>query len=103
MTPSDFLPLTGIRVDVVPDTTAPKGTNKVVVADPKAPPLWARFYDLERNQPMYVSRDGTVHETYNEIDRERRLGYSYLGPYAGGLLKRDYPKWKKRLEVDAGN
>ncbi|MCA9239188.1 MAG: pectate lyase [Planctomycetales bacterium] len=92
--------VTGLRVEF---HRGPDGPDRVAVEDLNAPPLWARFYDLETNQPMYVSRDGTVHETYNEIDRERRLGYSYLGPYAGGLLKRDYPKWKKRLEVDAGN
>lgn len=86
--------ITGLRVESRRDAD---GRDRVAVEDPDAPPLWARFYDLETNKPMYVSRNGTVHETYNEIDKERRLGYSYLGDYASDLLGKDYPKWKKRM------
>src|SRR5205085_2775321 len=42
--------LTGIRVVVEKDEKAPRGFNKVVVRDPKAPPLWARFYEIGTNR-----------------------------------------------------
>ena len=78
--------------------TLPKGYDKVVVADPIARPLWARFYDIKTNKPIYCSRDGIPKSTLAEISYERRNGYSWLGYYAEDLLSNELPAWKKRLE-----
>lgn len=50
--------LKGIRVEEQPDPQGPHGKNKVVVNDPAAVPLWARFYDIPSNRPIFVDRDG---------------------------------------------
>jgi PelA/Pel-15E family pectate lyase len=95
--------LTGIRVDRVPDATKPNGFDRVVVKDPKAPPLWARFYDLKTNEPIFCSRDGVPKRTLAEISHERRTGYSWLGPYAQGLLAEDLPRWRHASRVGPQN
>jgi len=90
--------LQGIRVDTVKDEKSPKGTNRVVVKDPNAPPLWARFYEIGTNRPIFADRDGVIKRELSEIGYERRNGYSWLGNWPAKLLEREYPAWKKRVE-----
>jgi PelA/Pel-15E family pectate lyase len=85
--------LTGIRVDRRQDPSAPRGYDLVVVDDPAAPPLWARFYDLDTGRPIFVGRDGVKRAKLSDIEYERRTGYSYLGAYATSLLEVEYPSW----------
>ena len=61
--------------------------------DPSAPPLWARFYEIGTNRPLFLGRDGVVRGSLAEIEPERRTHYSWLGPYAADLLDRSYPAW----------
>ncbi len=86
----------GKRVKVVPAPNTPKGRDRVVVADPSGPPLWARFYEIETNRPFYCSRDGVPKYQLSQISYERRNGYSWLGTYAESLLKEEYPAWRQR-------
>lgn len=78
------------------DGTLPKGYDIRVVDDPDAKPLWARFYDLQTQKPIYVGRDGEKKTALSAIEYERRVGYSYLGKYAESLLERHYPAWKSK-------
>jgi PelA/Pel-15E family pectate lyase len=87
--------VTGVRIDSVDDPKAPKGKDHVVVKDPKAPALWARFYDLKTGLPYFCDRDGIAKPNLADIGYERRNGYSWYGPYARDLLEKDYPKWKQ--------
>ena len=68
--------LTGIRVVKEQDERAPDGLNRVVVVDAQVPPLWARFYEIESNQPIFADRDGVSKSTLADIGYERRNGYS---------------------------
>lgn len=63
-------------------------------ADPAAPPLWARFYELETNRPLYLDRDSVFRYDFAEIGYERRSGYGYHGDWAASLIARDYPAWR---------
>ncbi len=87
--------LTGIRVESVDDSKAPKGKNRVVVKDPKAEPLWARFYDLKSGLPYFCDRDGVAKPNLADIGYERRNGYSWYGSWPRDLLEKDFPKWKQ--------
>ena len=87
--------LTEIRQVLVDAPGTPKGTDKKIIRDPEAPPLWGRFYDLKNEKPFFCSRDGIPRDSIDQISYERRNGYSWLGEYARGLLALDYPKWKK--------
>jgi len=86
----------GLRVEWVRDGDSRRPRDRVVVPDPKAEPLWARFYEIGTNRPMFVGRDGVVHEHLADIERERRLGYAWLGDWPEDLLEDDYPKWRKK-------
>jgi PelA/Pel-15E family pectate lyase len=88
--------VTGIRIEAVEDPKAPKGKDRVVVKDPQAPALWARFYDLKTGQPFFCDRDGAPKPNLADIGHERRNGYSWYGPYARDLLEKDYPDWQRR-------
>jgi len=85
----------GMRLQAV---TAPDGEPDLkVVAYPRAPPLWARFYDLETNRPIFPGRDSVVHYEVSQIERERRMGYRYYGDQPAALLRDDYPAWRRRI------
>jgi len=89
----------GIRQEIVKDEKSPKGTNKVVIKDDSAPPLWARFYEIGTNRPMFVDRDGIPKYDLAEIGYERRNGYGWLGDRPRQLLEKDYPAWRKRRKA----
>src|SRR6185295_11796166 len=63
--------LTGIRQVQNPDPSLPKGYDKVIVADPNATPLWARFYEIGSNRPIFCGRDGVIKYSLAEIEYER--------------------------------
>ncbi len=92
----DHAKLTGIRQDYVDDPNAPGGRNKIVVGDASAPALWARFYDLTTEKPIFVDRDGVPRDRLSDIGYERRNGYSWLGTWPQELLDTDYPAWCRR-------
>jgi PelA/Pel-15E family pectate lyase len=72
----------------------------VVVADAQAPPLWARFYEIESNQPIFADRDGVPKSTLADIGYERRNGYSWYGRWPQKLLETEYPEWKQKIGLD---
>jgi PelA/Pel-15E family pectate lyase len=88
--------LRGIRLRTVTGPEYPDGRDRIVVKDPDAPALWARFYDIETNRPIFSGRDGVIRYHLADIEHERRNGYSWLGPYATALLDREYPRWRER-------
>ncbi|QDT14955.1 pectate lyase [Alienimonas californiensis] len=93
--------LTGIREDRVQDAGSERGFNKVVVNDPDAPPLWARFYDIETNAPVFVDRDGVPRPNLADIGDERRNGYAWYGTWPEKVLGDEYQEWKQRIAADA--
>ncbi|QEL15934.1 pectate lyase [Limnoglobus roseus] len=94
--------LTGIRVASEKDEKGPKGVNKVVVKDPTAPPLWARFYEIGTNKPVFADRDGVQKMALADIGYERRNGYAWYGAWPEKLLTVGYPAWKKRVAAKTG-
>jgi len=92
----DRVKLKGIRQVNKPDSSMERGYDKVIVNDATAPPIWARFYQIGTNRPIFCSRDGIPKATLAEISYERRTGYSWLGYYATSLLAKDYPAWQKK-------
>jgi len=87
--------LTGIRIDQPAAPDLPHGHDRVVVADPQAPPLWARFYEIGRNRPIFSGRDSIIHYALAEIEGERRGGYRWYVTEPAKLLEQDYPRWQK--------
>jgi PelA/Pel-15E family pectate lyase len=88
--------LTGIRYQRVGDPNAPQGFDHKVILDPAAPPLWARFYELGTNRPIFCSRDSIIRYDVAEISYERRNNYGWYGAWPQKLLEKDYPEWRKK-------
>jgi PelA/Pel-15E family pectate lyase len=82
--------ITGVRVVRVDG-------NKRTVADPNAPPLWARFYDLEDGRPFFSDRDGVKKHDFNALGSERRNGYAWYGDWGIKVAER-YQEWGKTIE-----
>ena len=97
----EMVKLKGIKVIEVEDKNAPKGKDRRVVQDVAAPPLWARFYEIGTNRPMFCDRDSVVKYQLSEIGYERRNGYSWLNSWPQTLLDKDYPRWKQKLPGNA--
>ena len=90
--------LSGIRWIETEDKSVAGGIERSLVKDPQAPPLWARFYEIGTNRPVFEGRDGVVRYSVMEIEAERRNGYGWYTEEPRRLLNKDYPAWQKRLK-----
>lgn len=69
--------------------------DRTVELDPSAPPIWARFYEIETNRPFFCGRDGVKKYSLAEIEQERRAHYAWYG-YWGKDVAENYAKWKEK-------
>jgi PelA/Pel-15E family pectate lyase len=69
--------------------------DRRIVQDPKAGDMWARFYDLDTEQPFVCDRDGIKKKTLEEIGYERRNGYSWYTEGPREVFVK-YPAWKSK-------
>nr|AAW84080.1 pectate lyase [uncultured bacterium] len=76
------------------------GKDVRVVARPGAS-LWARFYDLERQVPLFVDRNSRP-VPFAELPNERRTGYGWYGTWPEKLLAQELPRWRKVHAASAG-
>ncbi len=70
-------------------------TDRVVVEDASAPPIWTRYYELVTHRPLFCNRDSKVVYSLAEVDRERRDGYGWY-TYEPQKVLRAYPEWQKK-------
>lgn len=69
--------------------------GRVLVPAPGAGPLWARYYDVGSEKPVFGDRDMTIHDSVDAISEERRVGYAWFGDSPEEALKA-YAKWSAR-------
>jgi len=62
--------ITGLRYKKI------DGDNKIV-KDSDAPVMWARFYEIKTNRPIFSGRDGKIKYAVSDIEFERRNGYAW--------------------------
>lgn len=89
--------LEGIKVIEKSDKNMEKGFDRVVVKDKNASPLWARFYEIGTNKPIFSGRDSVIKYSVADIEPERRNGYRWYVADPNKLLTKDYPNWKAGL------
>ena len=71
------------------------GKDRVLEKAPGAPPLWARFYDIDTGKPFFCDRDGIKKDSIDQIGAERRNGYAWYGNWGESVAK-DFAKWPHR-------
>lgn len=81
-------------------TSTPGG--RYLVPSPGAPLLWARFYQIGTDKPLFGDRDKSIHDKVAEISLERRDGYSWYNSTPKQAVKQ-YAEWRKdhRAEIAA--
>jgi PelA/Pel-15E family pectate lyase len=83
------------------DVVAPNeksGKDRVLQPDSNGV-VWARFYDIESNEPFFAGRDGEKKKLLSEIENERRTGYAWYGTWPLKLLTTEYPQWKQKWGI----
>jgi PelA/Pel-15E family pectate lyase len=93
----DDAKISGFKVERIDDPKQPKGKDVILVPDASSV-IWARFYDLDKMEPMFVGRDSAPKKTLAEIENERRAGYAWYGTW-GAKLPKEYAKWKKANNI----
>jgi PelA/Pel-15E family pectate lyase len=58
-----------------------------------APMLWARFYEIGSNRPIFGDRDQSIHDTIQEISLERQRGYNWYGSAPQAVLEA-FASWR---------
>lgn len=92
----DDVKLQGWRLEQRPAPGTARGWDRVMVPDPGGSPLWARFYEIGTNRPIFSGRDGIIRYSLAEIEYERRTGYAWIGEWPRPLLDTEYPAWRKK-------
>jgi PelA/Pel-15E family pectate lyase len=70
----------------------PEGSQ--LVAQPGAGPIWARYYQINTEKPIFVDRDKSIHDNVNELSKERKDGYAWYNTAPLAALQR-FEKWNK--------
>jgi len=81
---------------VVGSRNSPEGRH--LIEQEGAGPLWARFYALDTEKPIFGDRDKTLHDDMNEISLERRNGYAWFNTAPAAALS-EYEMWKQGKNV----
>ncbi|HMI79937.1 MAG TPA: pectate lyase, partial [Ferruginibacter sp.] len=90
--------ITGYKYVDVPAPAEASGKDRVLLPDADAV-VWARFYDLETNEPFFSGRDGQKKRLLAEVENERRIGYAWYGTWALKLITIEYPAWKLKWKI----
>ena len=92
----DSVKITGIKVIDKPDPSLAEGFDRVVIQEPTAPPIWARFYEIGTNKPFFCGRDGVKKYSLAEIEYERRVNYQWYTNAPALLLAKEYSEWQAK-------
>ena len=65
-----------------------------LVSSPGAGPIWARYYQIATDRPVFGDRDKSIHDNVNEISKERRYGYRWYSADPQNALDR-FEIWSK--------
>ena len=67
---------------------AGKVIDKKMIPTQNAAPIWARFMELDNNEPFFCDRDGIKKKSLDEIGAERRNGYAWYTDEPKEVLKK---------------
>jgi PelA/Pel-15E family pectate lyase len=70
-------------------------SDRIVVTDSAAPPIWTRYYELKTHKPIFCNRDSKIVYSLTEVTRERRDGYGWY-TYDPQQVLNAWPEWQKK-------
>jgi PelA/Pel-15E family pectate lyase len=70
----------------------PAATPTHLVPTPGAPLLWARYYEIGSDRPVFGDRDKTMHDKVEELSLERQRGYNWYNSGPQEMLD-TYATW----------
>ena len=59
--------------------------------------IWARYYDIDTEEPFVCDRDGIKQPSLEFIGYERRNGYAWYGDQPEDIIRK-YPKWLQKAK-----
>ena len=77
-------------------------SDRIVVTDSTAPPIWTRYYELKTHRPLFCNRDSKVVYSLAEVLRERRDGYGWYTYDPQEVLDK-YPEWEAKWGSSPGS
>jgi len=80
------------KVAIADSAFRPTPAGRDLVHMPGAPLLWARYYQIGTDKPLFGDRDKTIHDNVAEISTERRNGYSWYNSTPQRVVTR-YAEW----------
>jgi PelA/Pel-15E family pectate lyase len=92
----DAVKIEGFKYIDIVAPAEPNGRDRVLVPQAGST-VWARFYEIGTNRPIFSGRDSQKKYSVTEIENERRTGYGWYGVWPEKLLKTEYPDWEKRI------
>ncbi len=60
------------------------------------PSIWARYYELHTNKPIFGDRDGKIYYRIEDLSEERQKGYSWKGAYGVPAALAHFEEVKQR-------
>ena len=85
--------------EVVSSLNAVGGRVFALKANPEAGPLWARFYELSTNRPVFVTREATVFYNLSDLDQSGpNKGYNWYVNAPQKMVENEYPKWEAKWD-----
>jgi PelA/Pel-15E family pectate lyase len=70
------------------------GDGRRLVPAAGAGPIWARYYQIATDRPLFGDRDKSIHDKVEELSRERRDGYAWFNDSARRALEH-YEHWQR--------
>jgi PelA/Pel-15E family pectate lyase len=83
------------RTAIYGETYGRTADGRGLTATPGAGPIWARYYQVGTDVPIFGDRDKSIHDDVSDLSRERRNGYSWFGAAPQRVLDR-YAKWAEK-------
>jgi PelA/Pel-15E family pectate lyase len=80
------------RAAAIPDHEM---VNRNLRERPGAGPIWARFYEIGTNRPIFSNRDGVILYDWSKLQDERKYGYSWYGTAPARALA-EFDVWRLR-------
>ncbi|WP_246001503.1 pectate lyase [Mucilaginibacter gracilis] len=74
-------------------------TDKIVVTDSAAPPIWTRYYELKTHVPLFCNRTSALVYKLADVTREHRDGYGWY-TYNPQKVLNSYHQWQQKWAPD---